>query len=532
MAPTPGTLRPGVGFCLQAKSSGTPPGRWFLNMTMHKLVEMPRAYSGQKVTKEWILANGIANLQVPFDMGSFRKVKGERAEGARHTTWCIDVVFNPLIVQLFIDDGFCNAMESFRPFVIGLTLKRIEESLNVKLVASSIKLIKEFRYKDGEDGGNSVPREFRELPDDQDCFDEELPRAEPPSEAPPAVLIEDITPGYSKPPVLKKGFLKSGKADLYGPEGSKEGVLPENAGDPLGYIPKGLRKQCKIVDTGSPEYQAQQKEREAAEENNRMQQEFRDSILGDLDKWTKKAEKDRWEADLPDGTEPTSTAKYNNDYSRFDSIVEEPEKQELEKRDYYFDQKGVPQKFDAKPQKSGTDADVAQEVLQKGFLENAKKALYPKGSEQAPAAPKASKLEDIEQLAKLSEGELMERVADMSPDEKSMMDDLRSLIENKVTAATASPSEPSRPKEPERQAADHSLTEGEGSLLLAISVPELDSMKGVDLDVTKEAATVVFPASANLRPLQVKLPKAVLPSQVRAKFSRKTHQINVTMPTE
>lgn len=38
-----------------------------------------------------------------------------------------DVVFNPLMVQLFVDDAFCNAMESFRPWVIGLTLKRIED---------------------------------------------------------------------------------------------------------------------------------------------------------------------------------------------------------------------------------------------------------------------------------------------------------------------------------------------------------------------------------------------------------------------
>ncbi|OLQ15432.1 hypothetical protein AK812_SmicGene283 [Symbiodinium microadriaticum] len=113
MAPTPGTLRPGVGFCLQAKSSGTPPGRWFLNMTMHKLVEMPRAYSGQKVTKEWILANGIANLQVPFDMGSFRLFAGACQSSFKQFFYGIalkDVVFNPLIVQLFIDDGFCNAM--------------------------------------------------------------------------------------------------------------------------------------------------------------------------------------------------------------------------------------------------------------------------------------------------------------------------------------------------------------------------------------------------------------------------------------
>ena len=43
--------------------------------------------------------------------------------------------------------------------------------------------------------------------------------------------------------------------------------------------------------------------------------------------------------------------------------------------------------------------------------------------------------------------------------------------------------------------------------LLQILVPELDSMKGVDLDVTADSATVVFPHS--LKPLQVKLDTAV-----------------------
>ena len=48
-------------------------------------------------------------------------------------------------------------MDSFRPFVIGLTLRRIEESLNVKLQPSSIKLVKELRYKDGD---GDLAREF------------------------------------------------------------------------------------------------------------------------------------------------------------------------------------------------------------------------------------------------------------------------------------------------------------------------------------------------------------------------------------
>lgn len=512
-------LRPGIGFCLQAKSTGTPPGRWFLNMTMHKLVEMPVSYSGQKVSKEWILTHGIANLQVPFDMGSFRKVKGERAEGAKQTTWCLDVVFHPLIVQLFVDDAFCSSTESFRPFVINLTLKRIEESLNVKLETSSIKLVKDFRYKDGEGGDPNIPREFRELPDEKDSFDEEL-RTEQPKE-PEEILIEDLTPDVRKAPVLKKGFLNGGKSKLYGPDGSKEGVAPENAGDPLGYIPKRLRNQCKIVDTRSPEYQEHQKQADAAKENNRQQQEFRDTLLTDLDKWAKKSTSDRWEADLPDGTEVTK--KYNNDYSRFDQIQEELDEPAEDTRDFYFDEKGVPQKLDQPKQ---TDGLPSQPAMKKGFLENVKKALYP-GSGDAKTAAEALKSTDLEQLAQLSESEIMERIAQMSPEEKSMMNDLQSLLEGAASKTEKHP-EPQQSQSDDRRVVEYKLEAIEDGHMLQIHVPELDSMKGVDLDVTADSATVVFPHS--LKPLQVKLPTAVIPKKVKAKFSKKTHHINVTLP--
>ncbi len=61
-----------------------------------------------------------------------------------------------------------------------------------------------------------------------------------------AVLIEDVTKPAPGPGVLKKGFLVSSSRPLYPPEGSPEGVLPEGAGDPLGYIPKTLREKCKV----------------------------------------------------------------------------------------------------------------------------------------------------------------------------------------------------------------------------------------------------------------------------------------------
>eukprot|EP00405_Crypthecodinium_cohnii_P019644 CAMPEP_0206475460 /NCGR_PEP_ID=MMETSP0324_2-20121206/34093_1 /ASSEMBLY_ACC=CAM_ASM_000836 /TAXON_ID=2866 /ORGANISM="Crypthecodinium cohnii, Strain Seligo" /LENGTH=414 /DNA_ID=CAMNT_0053950823 /DNA_START=46 /DNA_END=1290 /DNA_ORIENTATION=- len=301
MAPAPETpvLRPSVGFCLQTVSSNSGSGRWFVNMTKHKLCELPIAYSGKTVSRDWILANGIGNMQVPFDIGSFRKLK-ERADGAKQTTYCIDVVFNPLIIQLFMDDEFCNKMSQYRPFVIGLALKRIEETVGVRLSQDKVSLVKTLRYKDGEGPEGNIPREFLDVPGSVDCMDEEAPKPAPKIEEVEAEpLIQDLTPGKTKP-AMKKGFLNNTKGSLYGEAGSGEGVLPENAGDPLGYIPKKLRQTCKIVDCSNPEYQEQEKARKAAEESNKMNQDFRDEMNRDMEKWLKMSQPDKWNNDLPE----------------------------------------------------------------------------------------------------------------------------------------------------------------------------------------------------------------------------------------
>lgn len=526
-------LRPTVGFCLQAKSTGSPPGRWFINVVKHKLVEMPVAWSGEKVTKDWILTHGLACLQVPFDLGSWRKVKGERGEGAKLTTWAIDAVLNPLIVQLFMDDEFCGKMEQYRQFVINLVLKRIEESVNVKLPSSSIKLVKDFRYKDGEGGDTSVAREFTELPADCESFDAEMERpVQKQNEEPEEPLIEDVTPGVIKKPVLKKGFLNSGKTDLYGPEGSKEGVLPENAGDPLGYIPKRLRNSCKIVDTASPEYQASQKQNTTQNQN----KEFHESLLKDMDKWAKKATPDKWESDLPDGTEnaPQAGKKYDNDYSRFDDIEVEEEKEALETRDYYFDEKGNPKKFERAPQVKAASSTASTErtsdpAVKKGFLSGAKTALYPEGSREGKEAPSVDKLKDA-----FNDPDLLKEMANMPPEELAMMGDLKSMLED--SAKMSPPSSGAEPKQsvaakvPDRKTPDFVLNDVEDGMQLVVQVQELESMRGVDLDVTERRASLAFPASVSLRPLQVDLPRAVVPSSVRAKFSKKTRQIIVSLP--
>jgi len=515
-------LRPSVGFCIQtASESGS--GRWYVNMCKHKMCEMPIAYSGRPVSRDFILTHGIGSMQVPFDIGSFRKLK-QRADGAKDTTYCIDVVFNPLIVQLFTEDDFCNKMEEYRPFVINLAFKRIEESTGVRLSKEKIKLVKKLRYKDGETGDDTTPREFAELAGDKDCFDEEVPRAAPvKSDEPEAEpLIQDITPGYQKP-ALRKGFLNNSKAkgSLYGENGSGEGVLPENAGDPLGYIPKKLRNTCKIVDCNSPEYQENERKNKATAEQNQMS----DALRKDMEKWCKKATPDKWEEDLPDGRDASEVQKYNTDYSRFDLIDDVEEPTVREERDWYIDSSGERRRIPATGsqtsansaseladpagvKKSTSDGIAAKPAVKKGFLGDAKSPLYPEGSNQTKAPVSEDQIiKDLMAQKGLSQEHWSEDMIRQSKSEKS------------VEART-----------PSFKAPDFEVKHGPDALQLVVSVPTLESMEDVSLDVEARSASLKFPLSAKLTPLKVALPEAVVANKVKAKFSRKTKQITVSLP--
>merc|ERR1719253_2465856 len=77
---------------------------------------------------------------------------------------------------------------------------------------------------------------------------------------------------------------------------------------------------------------------------------------------------------------------------------------------------------------------------------------------------------------------------------------------------------------------EFTLTEVAEGLQLAVDVPGLTSMQGVNLDVTERKAALQFPGSVGLQPLEVDLPNAVRPNEVRAKFSKKTQRITVTLP--
>jgi len=540
-------IRVNAGFCIQTDSLGTPAGRWYLNMCRHKMVEMPVAYSGRPVSREYILSHGIGSMSVPFDMGSFRKLKA-RADGAKHTAYAVDIVFNPFIIQMFMDDEFNATMTEYRPFIINLALQRIESSIGVKLATNKVKLVKQFVYKDGEGNSGQTPKEFTELPDELETV-EEVPtsRKPTPPEEPVESLIQDVTPGRRKKPAMKKGFLNNASTSLYPPEGSKEGVVPENAGDPMGYLPKGLRKNCKIVDTNAPEYQKGEEQRKSAENQNKAASEFNDMLKQDLSHWSK--DQSLWDQeDRPEGKDTPVMQKYETDYSRFDKLDVDEDKPQVESRDWYSDANGKVHSL--APAKTGkTEAtDLSREqyvekaassstgsgpTMKKGFLDSAKNPLYPKGSEQrAPTDEAPAAL--LESMGK--DPELMKSFENlMSKDSKDLGDEdalikqfgkLMSDSQQQTQAPTAAA------KLPTRKAPDFTLDpiDAEGLLQLVVAVPGLESMQGVDLDVTETCASIAFPSSVGLAPLKVDLPKAVIPTGVKAKFSKKTRQLIVKLP--
>mmetsp|Transcript_126492 Transcript_126492/g.247988 ORF Transcript_126492/g.247988 Transcript_126492/m.247988 type:complete len:332 (+) Transcript_126492:3-998(+) len=328
-----------------------------------------------------------------------------------------------------------------------------------------------------------------------------------------------MTPGAKKP-VMKKGFLNSSRAkgSLYGEGGSGEGVLPENAGDPLGYIPKKLRNTCKIVDCNAPEYQETERKRREVEQHNALNAEFKHELTKDMEKWVKLAQPDKWEEDLPEGAEPASEVqKYDIDYSRFDKLDELDEPAPVEQRDWYIDGSGVRRSIERPRPQAETSAAAGEGIgvaappaVKKGFFNDAKSPLYPKGSEQAKAP--------------LSDEQLLKEL---------MVEHERATASTPSTSAVAAEAERKssvKVKVPEYKAPEFELNETLESLQLAVSVPVLESMQGVELDVTERRATLGFPANSGLWPLEVELPVSVVPTQVKAKYSKKTRHINVTLP--
>merc|ERR1719158_169333 len=238
---------------------------------------------------------------------------------------------HPFVVGLFKEDEFCRSMEDYRQYLINCAFHHVEKEYGVVLERKA-KLVKTTWYTD-PDGG--CPREFLSKDDGGPVE----PKKEP-------VLVEEVLPKAER--AMKKGFLQKTEGKLY-PNGSPEGVLPENAGDPMGWIPKKLREKCNIVDTSKPEYKAM----EEAQKGHKEKTEFAKQVTTDLDQWsTKRVNAEKWAEDRPCG-------KYDLNYARFDAIESEDEKEQVDE-------------CKTKTPPKMPEVEKAMDSLKKGFLKDKK----------------------------------------------------------------------------------------------------------------------------------------------------------------
>eukprot|EP00391_Amoebophrya_sp_Ameob2_P005140 CAMPEP_0178988730 /NCGR_PEP_ID=MMETSP0795-20121207/3965_1 /TAXON_ID=88552 /ORGANISM="Amoebophrya sp., Strain Ameob2" /LENGTH=776 /DNA_ID=CAMNT_0020680021 /DNA_START=87 /DNA_END=2418 /DNA_ORIENTATION=+ len=419
------TLRPQVGFCMKARIrqsvdknlTSVEGSRMYLNFCTHPLIEAPRLPNGKTVTKEWILKHGIGNMQIPLDLGTYRKLK-LAAEGGK-SSFAVDVVFHPSMIELFMNEDFNSSklgfagdqLNSFRPYLSNVAFNMVERELKLQLsrAEKEISLVKDSRYMDPENAGKKSaktspqPREFQEIMTEEAVAEmkktmedrcgiekkEEFGKNIKFKDAPAGdhdminiaasekganedFLIRESSTGQRGVTTTKqekgqqsnikkqmKGFLNKAKeknVTLYDENGSGEGVLPENAGDPMGWLPKKLRNTCQIVDTNTPEYQEKEKQRLAAEQAAKENEETKSDMMKDMERWAAKQRNtyDRWAEDVPTNA---SSSKYDLDYSKFDRILQEEEAADARaggqggaaapgaitgERDWYYDAEGKP----------------------------------------------------------------------------------------------------------------------------------------------------------------------------------------------
>jgi hypothetical protein len=465
----------------------------FLNFCHHPGIGMPVDHRGREVAEDE-LHRGVGFLRIPIDVGTWRKIP---ASETTKLEYIVDIILCKAIIERMMNDSYCNANAEFRPHVFELAMKTLEQSLPTVKIQRQVKLVKSCRYKHAtRDAG--PPCEFQELKGA--AYAEEAP---PPAQAyPPAPkapepegpLIAEVTKKKTKP-VVKKGFLnKPGKGgELYGPDGSKEGVLPENAGDPMGWIPKKLRNTCKIVDCNNPEYAAAQ---QAQEQKTTQEDGFAKMFKGlDLGERPSVFGEDK----LVKGDD-----KYSVDYSRFEELEDPADEPVKDDRNFYYDEKGnvVSLSPEKKPEKA------------------------------APAAKGANVLDGIDfdkEFAAL-EKTLAGGLPDMSEAEKAFGADMKGFLnkaaeKDKAREAAREQKAGGAAKADAREEPKYIVTRNE-TVQVVVTLPLVSSMKTVELDVAEATLRLASPEYL----LECKLPCAVDANATSAKFKKSTRELVVTIP--
>jgi hypothetical protein len=550
--------RPRVGFAIKTpcKVQGAS-ASLYLNFTHHPGITMPTDKRGRPVSEDQ-LHRGVGFLQIPIDVGTWRKVPASETDKLEYIC---DVVFHEVLIKKLMHDEYCRANQEFRPHLFELAMKTIETSLPSLQIERTVKLVKKCRYVHAvrSSGGYDTAEKFKELKGAA-YADDPKPAPAPAPEPEPAPLIEE-KPRGKKSSVVKKGFFNNPKAkSLYGEEGSGEGVLPENAGDPLGYIPKSLRNKCKIVDSNNPQYQQQ----EAAQSESMKQKAEFDKMFGDLGSSFELPSVLDEEVFLKGDDD--GVARYSNDYSRFDKLddVEDVKKPAVEERDFYYDEKGNIVKLGSTPPAPSTPAPVPQ-TPQAGYPKSQSGPVDSTEERARKAEEARNLLEKLGMGAMAANGDVgnmdpakfMEGL-DLTDTEKNFLTEMEPYMDeamkgmnltpgNKQSAPAVRPDAPEVKKgflleqmEKSKAAAQkQETTAGSDSraapqytiacnpdVRVVVSMPLITSIKNVDLDVAARSLRIASPEYL----LECDLPAKVDPTNTKASFKKASRELVLTIP--
>eukprot|EP00668_Euglena_longa_P015306 GGOE01019369.1.p1 GENE.GGOE01019369.1~~GGOE01019369.1.p1 ORF type:complete len:523 (-),score=172.34 GGOE01019369.1:198-1691(-) len=261
----------------------------FINVCCLDEVGRPITKSGIEATEEMLDERGIDNLQVPIHVGAVWEDTDHRAERCMVT----DVVFHPCVTNRCLAGPL---KQHYQKRVAELAMQFVEEDSHTGLRLSRQFKLPRMTYK-----GQGPPKQVvftgdraplrakvtKTLSEEDRKWVEEITKEDPspnpvPSTAPKAAATATTLADHNshkkaeKAPLIKKGFLNDAKTALY-PKGSENGVLPPNAGDPLGYLPEGLRKTCKVVDP-TQTYYKDPKVQEILQQREQEREEFKRSL--------------------------------------------------------------------------------------------------------------------------------------------------------------------------------------------------------------------------------------------------------------
>jgi hypothetical protein len=295
--PPPGTIIPGIVLKVLAADGAT---KVYVNVCGHDSVGLPLTKSMDTIPDAAFMDHhGLDNLIIPISVGDAQHYnRTSDVDGGKMII--VDVVIHSQIVTRVLPTH--SRYEAFLPKVSALALDWVTQETGIQLLKKTCKMVSGTSYKDppakkikGEGGAddNLSPAERRQLEENirnranslyeqllketsgkappgaptgpavsssgatlPDAFKLPTPSGSQKTEAPKKLVQEMPIP--SSEPVIRKGFLNNPGKRLYDDKGSTEGVLPEGAGDPLGYLPKGLRNRVQVIDT-RPEAQPKPK---------------------------------------------------------------------------------------------------------------------------------------------------------------------------------------------------------------------------------------------------------------------------------